>query len=461
MSQDLPVQPDRTAQRFRILVVDDERAMRESLSAWLDKDGYPVASAADSREVLELLRNEVYDLVLLDVKMPAMDGIELLKLIHEIQPQLLVVMITAYGSIEDAVQAMKLGAQDYLLKPFDPEQLMMLIHKLEQHKSLVDENATLKERLKEQERSGFGDLLTASAAMRRVLELVEELALYDSPVLIIGETGTGKEMVARALHSASSRACGHFVPINCGAQTESLLESELFGHERGAFTGAVKARRGRLEMADGGTLFLDEVGEIPAKMQVDLLRVLEDKNFTRVGGSQTVHSDFRLVSATHRDLSQMVRDGRVRQDFFYRINVMSIHIPPLRDRPEDIAFLAEHFLSRYSKETGKSLLGLSQRALEILASYPWPGNVRELKNVIERAVVIARGSRVEARELTFLQEGEGIDSRLVSLDEMERRHIQRTLDAFRGNITHAATSLGIDRRTLSRKMRRYRLKTRV
>jgi two-component system response regulator HydG len=460
VSHETPAPPGRTSGQFRILVVDDERAMRESLAAWLDKEGYPVACAAGGDEALELLRAESYDLLLLDVKMPGMDGMQLLQIVQQSQPELLVVMITAYGAIEDAVEAMKLGAHDYLLKPFDPEQLMVLIQRLARSKSLIDENAVLREQLRGQERTTWGDLLAASPAMQRVLDLVQELAASESAVLITGETGTGKEMVARALHASGTRAAGHFVPINCGAQTETLLESELFGHERGAFTGAVKARRGRVEMADGGTLFLDEVGEIPPKMQVDLLRVLEEKSFLRLGGSRTVQSDFRLVSATHRDLGQMVRDGRFRQDFFYRINVMSIHIPPLRERLEDIALLAEHFLLRYARQAGKALDGIAPEALEILASYPWPGNVRELKNVIERAVVIARGPRLSVRELTFLRQGGDGGPELVTLAENERNHIQRTLDAHHGNITRAAAALGIDRRTLSRKIQRHGLKAR-
>jgi len=443
---------------FRILVVDDELAMRESLAGWLHKEGYQADCAAGGAEALELLGRWTYDLLLVDIKMPDMDGLELMRKVKETRPQTLVVMITAYGSIESAVQAMKQGAQDYLLKPFDPEELILLIAKLARQHELIRENQALKERLREQERTGWGDLVADSKAMRSVMRLVEEVAGSDSPVLITGETGTGKEMVARALHAASQRAYGPFVPINCGGQNESLLESELFGHERGAFTGAVQARRGRLEMADGGTLFLDEVGEIPPKMQVDLLRVLEDKAFTRLGGSQTVHSDFRLVSATHRDLAALVRAGEMRQDFFYRINVIAIRLPPLRERDDDIGLLAQYFLMRYGRETGKTVEGLTPEALRILNAYAWPGNVRELKNVMERAVVIARQPLIGKNELTFLQPDRESGPELVSLEEMERRHIQRVLEAHKGNITHAAQVLGIDRRTLTRKLRRQEAK---
>ncbi len=449
-------------QGFRILVVDDERAMRESLSAWLRKEGYGVQCAADGTEALAILDKHDIDLMLADVKMPGMDGLELLERARDRHPHVMVLMITAYGSIESAVSAMKRGAQDYILKPFDPEQMMLVVQKLARQQRLVEENRTLRQRLKEQERRGWGDLIAHSRAMRRVLALVEEVAGVGSPVLITGETGTGKEMVARALHAAGPRANGHFVPINCGAQTESLLESELFGHERGAFTGAVHARRGRLEMADGGTLFLDEIGEIPLKMQIDLLRVLEEKRFTRVGGNQSVSSDFRLVSATHRDLSEMESTGRFRADFYYRINVISIHVPALRERPDDIVPLAEAFMTRYGLETGKSLDGITSRAREILESYPWPGNVRELKNVIERAVVIARGGEIGDGELRFLDSAasrRANGSETLTLEDMERRHIRRTLDAHGGNVTRAASTLGIDRRTLSRKVKRYGLKT--
>jgi DNA-binding NtrC family response regulator len=443
---------------YRVMVVDDELAMRESLAAWLEKEGYAVGCAASGEEALELMRSARADLLLVDIKMPGMDGLELLQKIKTAYPETLVVIITAYGSIESAVQAMKHGAEDYLLKPFDPELLMMLMRKLVQHQSLLKENLSLKERLREHERTGWGDLVADSPAMRAVLDLVMEVAASDSPVLITGETGVGKEMVARALHAASQRSAGPFVPLNCGGQSESLLESELFGHEKGAFTGAIKARRGRLEMADGGSLFLDEVGEISAKMQVDLLRVLEDKRFTRLGGNQIVKSDFRLISATHRDLAAMVRAGDFRQDFFYRINVISVHVPPLRERPEDIELLAHYFLKRYSKETGKPVEDISPEAQALLSSYSWPGNVRELKNVMERAVVIARQPMVGKNDLTFLEPGGAAGPEMLSLKEMERRHIQRIVEAQQGNLTWAAKVLGVDRRTLSRKLQRLATK---
>ncbi len=442
---------------FSILVVDDEEAMRESLSAWLRKDGHRVDAASSGPEALERLKESEVDLVLSDIKMPGMDGLELLQRIKAAYPDILVIMITAYATIESAVQAMKLGAADYLLKPFDPEHLMLLIEKMVQTRELMDENIALKERLAEVEEGAFEDLIGVSPAMREVFAMIEDVAPTDTPVLITGETGSGKELVARAIHARSGRAFAPFVVINCGAQAESLLESELFGHERGAFTGAVKARRGRLEMANHGTLFLDEVGEIPMKMQVDLLRVLEEKKFHRLGGSQEVESDFRLICATHRDLAARIRENRFRQDFYYRINVITLNVPPLRERPEDIQLLAEHFLQRFALETGKKIHGLSDEGLRMLMTYDWPGNVRELKNVMERAVVISRGETIGARELTFLApQGEATPASL-SLKEVEINHIRRTLDAHNWNVTRAAKSLGIDRVTLSRKMKRYGL----
>jgi DNA-binding NtrC family response regulator len=440
---------------FKIMVVDDEEAMRESLSAWLRKDGHIVETAASGQEALSRLPDAGYDLLLCDIKMPGMDGLELLQKVKARHPDILIIMITAYASIESSVQAMKLGASDYLIKPFDPEQLMLLIEKMASTKSIMDENIFLRERLAEVEEGIFEDLIGTSPAMREVFAMIEDVAPTDTPVLINGETGTGKELIARALHARSGRAFSPFVIINCGAQTETILESELFGHERGAFTGAVKTRRGRLEMANTGTLFLDEVGEIPLKMQVDLLRVLEEKKFHRVGGNQEVHSDFRLICATHRDLAKRIQESRFRQDFYYRINVITINEPPLRERVEDNSLLADHFLNRYALETGKKINGISNGALSILETYNWPGNVRELKNVMERAVVICRNDHIGTEELTFLKPRGQTGPADMSLKDVEIAHIKRTLTAHNWNITKTADSLKIDRVTLSRKMKRY------
>jgi two-component system response regulator HydG len=447
------------SQATRVMVVDDEATIREALTAWLAKEGYQVESAASGPEALARLSEAAYGLLLVDIKMPGMDGLELVARVREMQPEVGIVMITAHGSIHTAVEAMKLGAGDYLCKPFDPEELSLILERMAAHQALADENQSLREELA-RSRQIWGDQMVAqSRAMREVFALVDEVAGSDAPVLITGETGTGKEVVARALHQQSRFSAGPFVALNCGAQSESLLESELFGHERGAFTGAVKARRGRLEMANHGTLFLDEVGDISPKMQVGLLRALEDRSFQRVGGSQTVESDFRLISATHRDLPALIKRGLFREDFFYRINVITVEIPALRQRPEDVPLLAQHFLERYQQETGKQVESFTNAALNMLTAYAWPGNVRELRNVIERAVVLAQGRMLGAQELTFLQPGGGgAPEAPVTLKEAEIGHISNALELCGWNITQAAQRLGIDRVTLSRKIKRYNMR---
>jgi len=445
-------------QSARILVVDDEETICESLIEWFTMDGYEVGSALSGPDALELAADCPFDIYLVDVKMPGMDGVELLSRIKEKQPDALVVMMTAHGSIPTAVETMKRGAVDYLCKPFDPNDLSIMMQRILTQKSLREENISLREQLIEQQEGFYDVIIIYSEAMRKIFGTIEEVARSSAPILITGETGVGKEIVAKAIHHKSDCCGGPFLPVNCGSLAESLLESELFGHEKGAFTGAVKARRGRLEMANRGTLFLDEVGEISPRMQVSLLRVLEEKSFTRVGGSQSISSDFRLISATHRDLPSMIREGLFREDFFYRINVIKLHIPPLRERSDDIPVLADHFLKRYVQETGKHLEGFTQRALDILASYHWPGNIRELRNVVERAVVIARGRLIGAEELTFLNpRTEAVSPCIGSLRELEIHHIRTALDACNGNIVRASRQLGVDRTTLMRKMKRYNL----
>jgi DNA-binding NtrC family response regulator len=441
------------------LVVDDEEAIRESLAAWLTKDGYRVSTAESADAALARIARQTYDLYLVDIKMPGMDGIELLTRIKEGQPDALIIIITAHGTVQTAVEAMKRGANDYICKPFDPEELSLIMERLAATKALREENTALREQLMAHQTLSFEGIVAQSEAMQAVFATIEDVAPTAAPVLVCGESGVGKELVAKALHFASVRAYGPFVALNCGAQSETLLESELFGHEKGAFTGAVSARRGRLEMANGGTLFLDEIGDIPSKMQASLLRVLEEKKFQRLGGNQWIETDFRLVSATHRDLPQLIREGRFREDFFYRINVIRIDLPPLRDRLEDVAPLADHFLERYTRETGKRILGLTQRALGMLMAYRWPGNVRELRNVIERAVVLARGQMIGAEELSFVDAAAGAcQLGTLSLQEMEISHIRAALEACGWNVSRAARHLDIDRATLNRKMKRFGLK---
>ncbi len=439
-----------------IMVVDDEETICEALMAWFIKDGYKVDTALSGAEALVHLEEKDFDIFLVDVKMPGMDGIELLSRIKEKHPEAVVIMMTAYGSIQTAVEAMKRGAGDYLCKPFDPDSLSLLMERVMMHKKLKKENIVLKERLLEQQEEALDVFIVHSEPMRKIFSTVDEVAQSSAPILITGETGVGKDLVARAIHLRSPRSFGPFVAINCGALSESLLESELFGHEKGAFTGALKTRRGCLEMADNGTLFLDEIGEISSKVQISLLRVLEEKRFLRLGGSNSVSSDFRLITATHRDLPPLIKENQFREDFYYRINVITIHIPPLRERKEDIPVLSDHFLKRYVEETGKHLEGFSAGALEHLTAYPWPGNVRELKNVIERAVVIARGRMIGVEELKFLDPGKKtVVPSSVTLEELEKNHIESILESCDGNISHAAKKLGINRSTLSRKMKRY------
>jgi len=333
-----------------------------------------------------------------------------------------------------------------------------MIERVSANQALKDENLALREQLMERQETSIEGLVVESQALRDIFDSLQDVAPTSAPVLITGETGVGKELVARAIHTQSEQAYGPFVAINCGAQSETLLESELFGHERGAFTGAVKARRGRLEMANKGSLFLDEIGEISSKMQVSLLRVLEEKQFQRMGGNQDVETDFRLICATHRDLSQLIKADQFREDFYYRINVISIHIPPLRQRLADVPVLADYFLERYVQETGKHVEGYTQRAIGLLMSYQWPGNVRELRNVVERAVVLARGRMIGATELSFLQSDmDTCHYGTMTLKEVEISHIKAALESTDGNISQAARQLAIDRGTLARKMKRYQL----
>jgi two-component system, NtrC family, response regulator HydG len=441
--------------RIKILVVDDELIVRESLMGWLKKSGYAVQGAGGGRQALEMLNEEDFDLIFLDIKMPDMGGIEVLEQIKADYSQSMVVMITAYGSVETAVDAMKRGANDYLMKPFEPEQLALLVEKLLQQKKLIDENIQLREHVATRIR--YEDLIGSSACMQQLFALIEEVAKVDSPVLLCGETGTGKELVAKAIHAKSGRRFGPFIPINCGGFTESLLESEVFGHETGSFTGAIRAKKGRIEMAQAGTLFLDEVGEVPLKMQIDLLRVLQEKRLHRVGGMKDISVDFRLISATHRDLTKEIERGAFRQDFYFRLNVIEIEVPPLRGRKDDVAVLAQHFLERFRGETNKPVLGIQKHAMELLEAYDWPGNVRELENALERAVVLAKARYLTTEDFAFLFRTSGQAVIPHSLTEMEKTHIDRILKLCRWNISRAAGLLEVNRTTLHNKIKKYDL----
>ena len=433
----------------RILVVDDEQHIRNSLAAWFREEGYDVGVAASGRDALATIAREGTHILLVDIKMPGMDGLELQRKVHELAPDATVIIMTAYASVETAVEALKEGAYDYIVKPFDPEAVSRLVRKAAERYALLAENRALRERI-----AGASPAMitSGSPAMAKVIELVEQVAPTDTSVLITGESGTGKELVARLIHAKSNRRFGPFVVENCGALAEGVLESELFGHERGAFTGAVGRHRGKVEMANEGTLFLDEIGDVPPRVQVDLLRVLQERELKRVGGNETIKVDFRLVTATHRDLEAEVASGRFRDDFYFRINVFQIPLPPLRERPGDVPALAEHFLAQFSNQMNRRISGFSPDAMAALVAYPWPGNVRELANAIERAVVLCRGEKIEAGHFPFVAPPGSADH---SLAVVEEAHIRRVLAACSHNVAQAARELDIDRVTLYNKMKKF------
>ncbi|UCF83210.1 MAG: sigma-54-dependent Fis family transcriptional regulator [Desulfobacteraceae bacterium] len=440
-------------EKMSIMIVDDEMIIRESFLHWFEKYGHKVETAASGFEALEKLESIPADLMFVDIKMPGMDGIELLEKVKQEYPDTIVVIITAYGSIDTAVKAMKLGASDYLLKPFKPDQLSLVMEKIAHQMQLESEFNYLKGRLDEITR--FDNIIGKSPQLEDIFSLIPEVGRSDSSILIVGETGTGKELVAKAIHAKSNRSHGPFIAINCGAIPDTLLESELFGHQKGAFTGAIHGRKGFLEVVSGGTLFLDEIGEISPKMQVDLLRVLEEKKVTRIGDRQPIDVDFRLISATRQDLEKKVAEGTFREDFFYRFNVIMIPIPPLRERKEDIPLLVQHFLKKYRHETAKRVDHVDRRAMTLLKGYDWPGNVRELENAIERAVVLSKSRTLGSENFSFLSPSPAQILKPRSLREMEKNHIQQTLHDCQWNVTKAAKILDINRVTLHKMIKRY------
>jgi two-component system, NtrC family, response regulator HydG len=444
----------------RLLVADDDPGLRESLNRTLTRAGYGVLLASDGRAALELLQGGGIDLVLTDLKMPGLTGIELLRAVKAIVPDIDVILITAFGTVEEAVSAMKEGAYDFITKPFRGEQLLKLIGKALERRELIEQNRALQRQL--EALRGRGQVVGGSPAFRRMMMLVEQVADSSATVLIQGESGTGKELVASAIHERSSRRGGPFVAVNCAALPETLLESELFGYERGAFTGAAGRKEGRFELAHAGTLFLDEVADLSAVTQPKILRVLQEGEFERVGGTRTIRVDVRIVAATNQDLGQMVREKRFREDLYYRLNVITINVPPLRERREDIPLLAQHFLRVYAAKNNRRLEAFTDEAMRRLEAYAWPGNVRELENVVERGVVLARGAQVELRDLTEevagatpLPEG-GVLVRIgTPLAEVEQRLLEATLRVTNGNKTQAAKLLGIDPKTVYRKLERH------
>jgi DNA-binding NtrC family response regulator len=440
----------------KILIVDDELIVRESLGGWLERDGHTVDKAASGEEALEKCEKVRYDILLLDIKMEGMSGLEVLKRVRENDPDVSVVMITAYGSIPSAIEAMKSGAYEYLLKPFDPDELMVLIEKIRKHQAERRETQFLREQYKE--RTRFENMIGQSRALQGVFDMIESVAPTDSTVLIKGETGTGKGLAARAIHTKSRRAQGPFVVVNCGAFPEHLLESELFGYQKGAFTDAKMTKKGRLELAHGGTLFLDEVGEISTRMQIDLLRVLEDHVFYRVGGTQPIEADFRVIAATNKDLEKAIKQGTFREDLYYRLNVISFSMPPLREHKEDIPPLAEYFLHRFAQDTNKMVDQISREALDEMMLYDWPGNVRELGNAVERAVVVGKSRKILPQDLPIFRPEYVSSPPGRTLREVERAHLESVLNETQWNVSKSAEILGIDRSTLYDKIKRHDLR---
>ena len=442
-----------------LLIADDDPGLRESLERTLTREGYHVVLASDGNAALERLRGGGIDLVLTDLKMPGLTGIEVLRAAKAIAPDVDVILLTAFGTVEEAVRAMKDGAYDFLTKPFQRAQVLRLIRQALERRELIQQNRELQQRLDVLLQQGIA--IGASPAFRRMMTLVDQVADSSATVLIQGESGTGKELVAKTIHARSARTKGPFVAVNCAALPETLLESELFGYEKGAFTGAAGRKEGRFELADGGTLFLDEVADLSAVTQPKILRVLQEGEFERLGGTRTLRVDVRIVAATNQDLAQMVRDRRFREDLYYRLNVITLNVPPLRERREDVRVLAQHFLRVYAAKNNRRLDGFTDEAIRRLEAYAWPGNVRELENVIERGVVLARGAQMDLADLPEEIAGatplpEGVLSVRIGtpLAEVEQRLLEETLRVTRGNKTLTARLLGIDPRTVSRKLER-------
>ena len=439
-----------------ILIVDDEASVRDSLYQWFKADGYRVDTAEDAAGALKKLQENPWDIILLDIKMPGMDGIELQNRIKQIDKNIVTIIITAYASVDTAIQALKDGAFDYVTKPVDPDDLSRLIRNAIEKRRLVTENIQLRQQIEELLLPD--EVVGESPVMKRVMEMVNTVAKTDSTVMILGESGTGKELIARAIHSRSSRRYFPIITINCGAYPEGLLESELFGHEKGAFTGALYRRKGKLEMADKGTLFLDEIGNISEKMQMDLLRVIETKNFTRLGGDKAVDVDFRVISATNKDLEKAIKEGSFREDLYYRLNVFSILLPPLRERRTDIPLIAKYFLSKYAQSMNKNVVGFAPQAMEMFIGYDWPGNIREVRNVVERAIVVAQGPQIQVENISFPFPSLATPSGGASLEEVEKDQILKILNQTKGNIAQAAEILKISRLTIYNKIEKYHLK---
>jgi DNA-binding NtrC family response regulator len=435
----------------KLLIVDDELSVRDSLGKWFREEGYEVGTAENASDALTALAEQRWDTALVDIKMRGMDGIELQRRMHEIHPELIVIMMTGYASVETAVTALKNGAYDYVTKPLDPDEIAHLVKKALAHKRTEQENVRLRETVAEVSRPD--DIVGQSTPMQRVFDAIETVGPTDATVLITGESGTGKELVARAIHQASPRRFHPLVVIHCGALTETLLESELFGHEKGAFTGAQYRKKGKFEIAEGGTVFLDEIGDISLKTQTDLLRVLQEREIVRVGSNQPIKVDFRCVAATNKDLEKLIAEGRFRPDLFYRLNVFHIELPPLRDRRDDIPPLVNHFVGKYSLAMNKRITRVAPSAMNLLQQQLWTGNVRELENAVERAMVVAQ--EPELREQDFIFKSTVPNGAPKTLEDIEKTHILRVLEQCGWNQTRAAEVLDIDRVTLHHKLKKY------
>ena len=446
-----------------ILVVDDEEIVRESLCSWLQEDGYKAEAVEDGFKALDIIKKKPWNVLFVDLKMPGMDGLEVMRKAKALQPEVPIIIITAYATVNTAVEAMKEGAYDYLVKPFNPEEISLIIRRLIEKQALLKENIFLRKELKKQ--FYFQDLISKSRKMQDIFELARTVGKSTSTILILGESGTGKELLARAIHLESLRADASFVSVSCAALTETLLESELFGHEKGAFTHAISQKKGKFEMANGGTIFLDEIGDIGPKLQLDLLRILQEKEFSRVGGNEVIKVDVRIIAATNRDLKKAIEEGKFRDDLYYRLNVISILIPPLRERKEDIPLLVDHFIEKFNIEMEKKIEGISPEALNSIMAYIWPGNVRELENTIERAMVITKGTMINVEDLGLSSRAEensltcaAPSSGDKSMKAVEKDHMTKILKENDWNIQRSAEILGIDRVTLYNKIRKYELK---
>jgi len=460
----------------RILVVDDEMIVCESCKRILEEDRYDVDTALSGMEAFEKMRENPFDIVITDLKMPGVDGMEVLRTFRKEYPDAIVIMITGFSTVETAVEAMKLGAFDYIPKPFTPDEVSIVVKKAIEKKSLMLENIYLRQEL--QERYGFHNIVGKSKKMQEIYRIIAKVATTDSTVLIYGQSGTGKELIARAIHFNSPRREKQFVPVDCAVLSENLLESELFGHVRGSFTGAVTTKPGLFEVADGGTVFLDEVGNISLAIQAKLLRVLQEREFTPVGGTKAKKVDIRLIAATNKDLEKMIKEETFREDLYYRLNIVPIYLPPLRERHEDIPLLAVHFLKKYAEEMGKTIKGFTPEAMEKLIRYPWPGNVRELENVIERTVVMIEDEmvRVEHLILPGQEEKEGRENHIPmtseelkelkkqarekAVEEIEKAFLLSALERHQWNVTRAAEEVGMLRPNFQALMRKYHIRAR-